>query len=143
MRSPYATLHGTGHNFRHLHSFGCLCFPWLRPYTSNKLQPRSKPCIFVGYSSSQYAYLCLDPQSHRIYTSRHVTFFYNHFPFRTPSPSNKFSIQESDSSHLPLHHVLPVPAPIPSQSSAPSPPTVPVIAPLDSVSSSAPPPYGD
>eukprot|EP00268_Persea_americana_P046955 TRINITY_DN4858_c1_g1_i16.p1 TRINITY_DN4858_c1_g1~~TRINITY_DN4858_c1_g1_i16.p1 ORF type:complete len:282 (-),score=40.59 TRINITY_DN4858_c1_g1_i16:329-1174(-) len=28
--------------------FGCSCYPWLRPYNSNKLQPRTKQCVFLG-----------------------------------------------------------------------------------------------
>ncbi|GMP89176.1 hypothetical protein CsSME_00040856 [Camellia sinensis var. sinensis] len=32
--------------------FGCRCYPWLRPYTSHKLQPKSIPCVFIGYHPS-------------------------------------------------------------------------------------------
>jgi hypothetical protein len=28
----------------------------LKPYTNNKLQPKSTPCVFIGYPPSQYAY---------------------------------------------------------------------------------------
>jgi len=61
MKSPFEVIYKTQYNPLHLHSFGCLCFPWLKPYTSNKLQPRSQPCIFNGYADTQYAYHCLDP----------------------------------------------------------------------------------
>lgn len=47
-------------NHLHLHAFGCFCFPWLHPYVSHKLESQSVPCIFIGYSSSQYAYHCLE-----------------------------------------------------------------------------------
>ena len=40
--------------------FGCLCFPWLHPYSSHKLDPKSSPCIFVEYSLTQSAFLCFD-----------------------------------------------------------------------------------
>ena len=83
MQSPYFTLHKQHHNIRRLHSFGCLCFPWLKPYTHHKLQPKSIPCIFIGYSPSQYAYQCLDPKTNKIYTSRHVVFHDNQFPYPT------------------------------------------------------------
>ena len=65
MKSPFQLLHKTEPNPLHLHSFGCLCFPWLRPYTSNKLQPRSHPCIFIGYADTQYVYHCLDPNTNK------------------------------------------------------------------------------
>ena len=33
-----------------LRVFGCLCFLWLRPYSSHKLDPKSNPYAFLGYS---------------------------------------------------------------------------------------------
>lgn len=41
--SPYFKLIGTEPNYNKLRSFGCLCFPWLKPYTKHKLEPKSKP----------------------------------------------------------------------------------------------------
>ena len=58
----------------HLKTFGCLCFPYIRPYNTHKLQPRSTPCIFLGYPPHSNGYICLDPKTHRIYISRHVIF---------------------------------------------------------------------
>jgi histone deacetylase 1/2 len=81
--SPYQVLFNHSPNYNHLHSFGCLCFPWLRPYTKHKLQNRSKPCIFLGYSKSHHAYLCLDPTTNRVYISRHVNFVENSFPYQS------------------------------------------------------------
>lgn len=57
--SPYEKLFGKAPNYDRLRIFGCLCFPWLRPYTNHKLDDRSKPCVFLEYSTSQRAYLCL------------------------------------------------------------------------------------
>lgn len=72
--SPYFKLFQKSPNYDKLRSFGCLAYPWLRPYTKHKLESRSKPCIFVSYSSSQSAYHLLDPITNKIYTSRHVYF---------------------------------------------------------------------
>jgi len=82
IQSPYTVLH-TDHNPLHLHSFGYLCFLWQRLYTVDKLQPKSIPCIFIGYSPSQYAYNCLDPLKSKIYTSRHVIFDDNHYYYHS------------------------------------------------------------
>ncbi|RVW35995.1 Retrovirus-related Pol polyprotein from transposon RE1 [Vitis vinifera] len=81
--SPYFKLFGTFPNYSKLRSFGCLYYPWLRPYTSHKLESRSSPCVFVGYSPTQSVYLCLDTSTARLYTSRHVRFVESIFPFVT------------------------------------------------------------
>lgn len=62
-----------------LRVFGCRCYPCLRPYRKNKLEVKSRPCIFVGYASQQDGYLCLEPTSRRIFSSRDVTFDENDF----------------------------------------------------------------
>ncbi|KAL4558438.1 hypothetical protein LXL04_036638 [Taraxacum kok-saghyz] len=100
-RLPTKTLHNTTPyyqffqkqpNYDKLRSFGCLAYPWLRPYTNHKLESRSKPCLFVSYSSSQSAYHLLDPLTNKIYTSRHVYFVESEFPYstltNTPSTSS-------------------------------------------------------
>lgn len=57
MDSPFHKLFGTKPNCSKIRVYGCLCFPWLRPYTSHKLEERSTPCVFIGYSPSQSGYL--------------------------------------------------------------------------------------
>ena len=85
MESPYQKLFGEAPNYSKLRVFGCLCFPWLRPYTAHKLEDRSTPCVFLGYSQTQSAYLCLQPTSGRLYISRHVKFDEGSFPFQRPA----------------------------------------------------------
>ena len=65
--------------------FGCLCFPWLRPYSSHKLNPKSSLCVFLGYSLTQSVFLCFDPTLKTIFMSRHVKFVENVFPFFPPT----------------------------------------------------------
>lgn len=50
--SPYLKLFNVPPNYTKLRNFGCLYYPWLQPYTTNKMQPKSTPCIFVRYSPS-------------------------------------------------------------------------------------------
>ena len=71
-----------------LRTFGCRCYPWLNPYVSNKLQPRSVHCVFLGYIPSTKGYRCLDPTTGQIHVSRHVVFDEDVFPFAS-SPSVK------------------------------------------------------
>jgi hypothetical protein len=37
-------------NYSMLKIFGCACWSYLRPYNKCKLEFRSKPCVFLGYS---------------------------------------------------------------------------------------------
>lgn len=59
--SPFEKLVGRSPNCTKLRVFGCLCYPRLKPYTTYKLEHKSKPCVFLGYSSTQSAFKCLDP----------------------------------------------------------------------------------
>ncbi|KAJ9550636.1 hypothetical protein OSB04_014681 [Centaurea solstitialis] len=80
--SPFLSLFNKQPNYHKLRSFGCLCYPWLRPYSPHKLHQRSRPCIFVGYSPTQSAYYAIDPTTYKPFTSRHVVFVENIFPFQ-------------------------------------------------------------
>ena len=79
--SPYENIFGTTPNYSKLKIFYCLCYPWLRLYTTHKLESRSKPCVFLGYSLTQSAYHCLNPTTSKLYVSRYVQFVKSLFPF--------------------------------------------------------------
>lgn len=66
-----------------LRVFGCLCFPCLRPYNSHKLDFRSKPCTFLGYSDKYKGYKCISNYG-RLFISRNVRFRI-YFPFAKKS----------------------------------------------------------
>jgi histone deacetylase 1/2 len=60
-------------------------------------------CVFVGYSADQHAYLCLDPSTGKIYTSRHVKFVESEFPFRSlVTQSNSHTEQQTGPLQLPI-----------------------------------------
>jgi histone deacetylase 1/2 len=79
--SPFDCLFHRSPDYHFLRTFGCLCFPFLRPYNNHKLDFRCSPCVFFGYSSSHLGYQCFDIASNRIYISRHVRFHEHVFPF--------------------------------------------------------------
>ena len=58
--SPYLILFQNLPDYKSLRVFGCLCYPFIRPYNTHKLQYRSVQCIFIGYTHSNKGYLCLD-----------------------------------------------------------------------------------
>lgn len=84
MDSLYQKLFGSRPNYQKLRVFGCLCFSCHRPYAAHKLDSRSSRYVFLGYSFTQSAYLCLDIVTSRLYTSRHVRFEEQIFPFAKP-----------------------------------------------------------
>lgn len=80
-QSPYQKLYGKPHDYSSLRTFGCACFPILREYVSNKFDPRSLKCVFLGYNEKYKGYRCLFPPTGRVYISRHVIFDESFFPF--------------------------------------------------------------
>ena len=94
LESPFEKLFGLAPNYEKLCIFGCLCFPWLMPYNKHKLEDRSTKCVFLGYSITQSAYMCLQVATCRLYVSRHVQFHEESFPFQTLS-SHELSDQSS------------------------------------------------
>jgi hypothetical protein len=80
--SPFEKLFHTDPEYSFLKTFGCACWPNLRPYNSNKLQPRSTSCVFLGYSSIHKGYKCFHIPSSRMYISRDVVFLESQFPFK-------------------------------------------------------------
>ncbi|XP_021747926.1 uncharacterized protein LOC110713790 [Chenopodium quinoa] len=89
--SPTKILYQQDPSYSHLRVFGCLCYPLLPSTTINKLQPRSTPCVFLGYPPNHRGYKCYDISSRKIIISRHVVFDETQFPFakiHTPKPTD-------------------------------------------------------
>jgi hypothetical protein len=80
-KSPFEKLFNSIPDYLFLKTFGCACWPNLRPYNSHKLQPRSLQCVFLGYSLLHHGYKCLYIPTGRLYISRDVIFLENLFPF--------------------------------------------------------------
>ena len=79
-QSPWSILYSTSSDMSQFNVFGCTCYPNLRPYTTHKLEPRTRECIFIGYPTPSKGYLWLDPHTKYVYTSRHVVFNESKFP---------------------------------------------------------------
>ncbi|GJY14968.1 ribonuclease H-like domain-containing protein [Tanacetum coccineum] len=127
---PFTKLYNQTPTYEHLRVFGCLCYP--RVDVSHKLEPRSTPCIFLGYR-------CLDLTSNKIIISRYVRFDEDVFLFGNVTSSNKPTydfflppIQTTASApttepfvqHIdePNNPITPHPTTLPSHSSTPIPP---------------------
>lgn len=71
-KSPLEALYKRKFNISHLRIFGCVCY--MHVQNTNKLEPRAKKCVFLGYSSFKKGYKCFDPSTNRVYFSRDVLF---------------------------------------------------------------------
>lgn len=107
-KSPWEVLFHSKPDLLHLRTFGCTCFPLLRPYNKHKLQPYTKPCIFLGYPTHSKGYICLDPCTLRIYISMHVLFNESEFLSlnSSSSTSNSSSYTSSPSTPSSIDHWL-------------------------------------
>lgn len=95
-QSSYECLYKKLPIYEFLKTFGCACFPFLRPCNAKKLQYCSTQCVFLSFSNSHKAYLCLHVQIGRIYVSRPVIFNEFCFPFSSlvapVSSTSQFSL---------------------------------------------------
>lgn len=99
---PLTKLFQQNPDYASLRTFGCACWPHLRPYNSRKLQFRSKQCVFLGYSTMHKGFKCLDVASGRVYISRDVIFDESVFPFMSLHPNAEARLR-AEISLLPEH----------------------------------------
>ena len=118
-QTPWELLFLTKPDTSHLKTFGCVCFPLLKPYNSNKLQPHITSCIFLGYPPYTKGYICLNPITSWIYISRHVLFNEHDFSpslSLSSSPTAPHPAQSSTSPFLlSVSDTTSTPSSIPSQ----------------------------
>jgi hypothetical protein len=72
-KTPYETWHGCKPTVSHLRVFGCLAFGKELGHI-DKLDDRSTPGVFIGYTEGSKAYRILDPGTKRVRTTRDVVF---------------------------------------------------------------------
>jgi hypothetical protein len=70
-----------------LRTFGCACWPNLRPYNTCKLAFRSIQCVFLGYSNLHKGFKCIEVKTWHVYISRDVIFDEVVFPFSKLHPN--------------------------------------------------------
>ncbi|KAD5508818.1 hypothetical protein E3N88_16521 [Mikania micrantha] len=116
--SPFECLFRHKPNYSFLRVFGCQCYPHLRPYDSHKLDFRSVPCVFLGYSTSHHGYRCLDPTTDRLYVSRHVRFNEHAFLFQNSAPPSQPTPPPPYFSTYPSHSTTHLSADTPLQPSS-------------------------
>ena len=108
--SPFEALFKCKPNSFDLKTFGCLCYPFTRPYNKHKLDFRSCPSTFLGFSSSHKGYIVLLPFG-KVIVTRDVIFDENIFPHKVhalnPIPTTIAALQIP-----PILPTLEVPSPL-------------------------------
>ncbi|KAI0520641.1 hypothetical protein KFK09_008119 [Dendrobium nobile] len=100
--SPYQCLYNQSPDYSHLKTFGCLYYPWIPPKLTNKLAPRSTPCLFLGYVTHTKGYKCLDLSIGRLYISHRVHFHENIFPYISTINPNQYTLEASSTNSYTL-----------------------------------------
>ncbi|GJZ52463.1 ribonuclease H-like domain-containing protein [Tanacetum coccineum] len=75
---PFIKLYNQTPTYEHLRVFGCLCYPHVD--VSHKLEPRSTPCIFLGYPANHRGYYVSTLASIKIIITNMWRFDEGHFP---------------------------------------------------------------
>ncbi|KAK1431722.1 hypothetical protein QVD17_08299 [Tagetes erecta] len=127
--TPTYALYHRHPTYDHLRVFGCACYPNLSATITNKLQPRSTRCIFLGYPSDFRGYRCFDLVTGRVYISRHVVFDESTFPSAESNSPHPYTFLDDDI----IHHPVAFPPP-------PNPPTPSTEPPTPSPTHASPPP---
>ncbi|KAG8491616.1 hypothetical protein CXB51_014995 [Gossypium anomalum] len=73
-KTPFEAWYRLKPSVSHLKVFGCLCYALIPAERRTKLERRSAPGIFVGYSSTKKGYRVYDPSTKKILVSRDIKF---------------------------------------------------------------------
>ncbi|KAG8479813.1 hypothetical protein CXB51_029308 [Gossypium anomalum] len=73
-KTPFEVWHDLKPTVSHLKVFSCVCYTLILAEKRSKLDKRSMPGIFVGYSSTNKGYRVYDPSTKKILVSRDVRF---------------------------------------------------------------------
>ena len=75
MRVAQELWSGKAPSYKHLRVFGCEAYCHIPKENRNKLQPKSKKCVFLGYGESgKMGFRLWDPEAQRIVRSHSVFF---------------------------------------------------------------------
>ncbi|XP_019150951.1 PREDICTED: uncharacterized protein LOC109147749 [Ipomoea nil] len=84
-KTPYEMLTGKTAYYSQLRTLGCLCFGGTISHGRNKMQPRARKCIFLGFPANVKGYILYDIVDKGVFVSRDVKFYELIYPFKEQS----------------------------------------------------------
>ena len=61
-------------SYQHLKVFECLAYVHVAKERRGKLDPKTRPCIFLGYGTDKFGYRVWDPVDKKVFWSRDIIF---------------------------------------------------------------------
>jgi hypothetical protein len=92
-QTPHKLWTGKDFSVKHFQIFGTKGYRLDKTPNKGKFDPRSKKCIFVGYSTERRAYRVWCPDSKRIYATRDVKFV-NNFEVKEQPMQEEFTSED-------------------------------------------------
>jgi len=86
-KTPFELLLNNKPDFSSFKVFGSLCYASTN-IPRQKLDPRSRRGVFLGFQNGTKGYIILDLDSREIFLSRNVIFHETHLPFKRPKPND-------------------------------------------------------
>ena len=71
---PQRVWSGKDVSYRHLRVFGCLAYVHVANDQRGKLDPKSRPCIFLGYGNDEFGYRLWDLAEKKVIRSHDIVF---------------------------------------------------------------------
>ncbi|RVW23158.1 Retrovirus-related Pol polyprotein from transposon TNT 1-94 [Vitis vinifera] len=73
-KTPYEILYGQAPSYKHIRTFGCLCYAHDQNWDKDKFASRSLKCIFIGYPFGKKGWRLYDLESGEYFVSRDAIF---------------------------------------------------------------------